>query len=155
MVLFYLSALREIGINEAPYKEIVKMFSDNRMEVMNVPRDLTTKNDLLIHDKEKRSFSSSQSLTSKTLLASLVNYKFSDNDITEKIRDILPLMKTIIKENPEGRIDKSQFRQKCSEKGIVINIPRDIPRIFGFFYKEYFYFFPWAFDNALKLTNTK
>jgi hypothetical protein len=155
MVLFYLSALREIGINEASYKNITRMLSDNRMGTVAMPRDLTLKNDFLIHDKEKRSFSSSQSSASKELLASLVDYKLSGDNISSKMQEILPLMKTIVKENPKGHIERSKLVGRCREKGIALMLPRDIPRIFGFCHRDNFYFSPWAFDAAFKLMNTK
>jgi hypothetical protein len=154
MVLFCLAGLREVGINEVGYSAISRMLEDNRMGRLQVPRDLSISN-LFIHDKEKKGFSSNQSYNSKELVAELLGYKVGMGDITSKMEEIIPVMKSVISENQRGYIERTKLAEKFREKGIFINLPRDIPRVFGFFYMENFYFSVDAFKTAFKLLSTK
>jgi hypothetical protein len=131
------------------------MLDDNRAGKLMIPRDLNIKSDLFIYDKEKKTFSPNLSASSKEIINSLVEYTLTRDDITAKIEEIMPVMKTVINENPRGFVERARFGEKFREKGIVLNTPRDIPRIFGFFYLNNFYFSSKAFTTAFKLLGTK
>jgi len=140
MILLCLSGLKDIGVNEASFQTIRNMLLDNRAGNLALPRDVALKRDFFIYNKAERTFSVSNSQEAKSLVKELLSYRVSQEDMTSKMQELLPLMREIIKTHPKGFITRSDFCDKCREKSIVINIPRDVPRVFGFFYENNFYF---------------
>jgi hypothetical protein len=153
IILYGLAAFREIGVNEVSYRGITQILDDNRMGKLAIPRDLDRKNTFFSHDGENKTFSSIQSDESKELISELTNYQISKNDISQKMMELLPVFKKFIDGNQRTYIGKKEFKERCNEENLIVNLPRDIPQIFGFFYGNNFYPSPFL-EIALKIKNT-
>ncbi len=148
IIALALKLLSQYGVTSLTFNRVGEILSDNRLSRINLPRDLLKKPEFKC-SPEKKCVSLVDLHSMDKQLSEISKYKVKEEDITEKMKQILPLIEEIRGKNQKDVIFRADLHKKCKEKKIAVNLPRDFSRLFGFATTEKIYLAPHPFNQAI------
>ena len=150
-VTLIIACLKHHGVTSVKRPSINNSLVVNNMAPMQLPRDISKSENIVFNSKNK-TYDLNENPQVEKIINGFLSYKLIESDLTKKSLDLLPILSKFIKEDVYPR---RAFSDECKKANLTINIPRDLPLIFGCFDKENFYPCKHRILEAQKLSSQK
>lgn len=153
VIALALKALSQTSEATLSFSKVNEILKDNRLSKILLPRDLVRKDEFSCNfDAKTVTLKNSKSY--HAIFDEIRDYRVREKDITEKMKEVIPIIHELTTKNRESVVSRLELSRLCKEKGIVLNLPRDFSRLFGFVTSDKIYVSPRPFKQAVSLVPT-